>query len=144
MTTTQTDGPARIAPSRLALAGTLALVVASAVNVLLGGLATSLLGVSAGYGPLGWGPVVNTTVAATIGATVVYGLLDRVTERPNRAFLGVAGFALLVSFAPLVAPPAFLADAPTPVLVTLAAMHVTTALVVVVVLVRAGAQGRRP
>lgn len=129
--TTETDASATIAVSRLATYGLLTAIIASAVNVLVRLAATSLFDVPAGFGPLGWGPVINTTVVGVIGATVVYGLLSRFSSRPNRDFVGVALVVLLLSFVPLFVPPAFLAGAPVSVLGTLAVMHVTTAVAVV-------------
>lgn len=136
-TTNETERTERITVTRLAITGVLAAVVAGVVNVLVRVLATTLFDVPAGYQPLGWGPVVTTTVVGVVGATAVYGLLMRVAKRPNRTFLGVAAVVLVLSFGPLVAPPAFLADAPPSVLGTLAVMHVTTAVIVVGILVRA-------
>lgn len=127
--------------TRLATYGVLAVAVATVVNAIVRVVAVSLLGVSAEFEPLGWGPVVNTTVVAVVGATVVYGLLTYVSTTPIRTFRIIAAVVLVVSFVPLLVPPPFLAGAPWSVLVTLAAMHVTTAVVVIGILPRATGSG---
>lgn len=136
-TTIETETSGSVAATRLAAYAALAAVVAVAVNVLVRVVATTTLDVPTGFGPLAWGPVVNTTVVGVLGATVVYGLLTRVSNRPNRDFARVALVVLVLSFVPLLAPPAFLVDAPASVPVTLAVMHVTTAAVAVGLLPRA-------
>lgn len=142
MTTTRETEPSKsVAVTRLAAYGTVAAIVASAVNVLVRTIALAAFDVPAGFGPLGWGPVVTTTVVGVAGATGVYSLLTRVSARPSRTFTIVAAVVLVASFAPLVAPPPFLVGAPRPVLVTLATMHVTTAAVVVGLLPRATGSG---
>lgn len=137
--TTETTSTAPVPATRLAIDGVLAVVVASVVNVLVRFVAVSPLAVPAEFGPLGWVPVLNTTAVGVLGATAVYGILTRVSERPDRAFLGIAAAVLALSFVPLLVPPAFLAGAPASVLGTLAVMHVTTAVVAVGLLLR-----RRP
>lgn len=136
-TTNETERTEHIGLTRLAISGLLAAVVAGVVNVLVRVLATTLFDVPDGYQVLGLGPVVTTTLVGVIVATAVYGIVARVSKRPNRTFLSVAVVVLLLSFGPLIAPPAFLADAPPSVIGTLAAMHVTTAVIVVGLLVRA-------
>lgn len=140
-TTTETESIAPVATTRLATYAILAVVVATVVNVFVRTAAVAVFGVPAGFGPLGIAPVVNTTVAGVLGATGVYGLLLRVSTRPNRAFLRTAIVVLALSFAPLLVPPPFLAEAPASVLGTLAVMHVTTAGVVVGLLPRTGNTG---
>lgn len=144
-TTTETEAPTPVAVTRLATYGLFAIVIACVANALVRIVASTLFDVPAGFGPLEWAPVINTTVAGIVGATVVYGLLARVSNRPDRDFVGVALVVLLLSFVPLLVPPAFLAEAPASVFVTLATMHVTTAIVAVGLLPRtmeAGASSR--
>lgn len=140
-TTVKTDGQPTVAPSRLATYGLLVAILASLVNALVRVAATTLFDVPAGVGPLGWAPVVVTTVVGVAGATVGFGLLARVSTRPKRDFAALASVVLLLSFVPLATPPTFLAAAPASVLVTLGAMHVTTAVIAVVALPRATATG---
>lgn len=140
-TTTETVTVTPVALTRLASYAVLAAIVATAMNVFVRVVAIALFDVPAGFGPLGVAPIVNTTVVGVVGATGVYGLLVRVSRRPNRAFLGTAAVVLALSFVPLLVPPPFLAEAPASVLWTLAAMHVTTAGVVVGLLQRTGNTG---
>lgn len=136
-TVTETDSTATVTTTRLALYGALTAITAIGVNALVRLLALGVFDVPSGYDPLGWAPILNTTIAAVIGATVLYGLLTRVSNRPNRTFAVVAAVVFLLSFVPLLVPPAFLADAPASVFVTLGVLHVTTAAVVLALLPRA-------
>lgn len=140
-TTTESEPTAPVELPRLVTYGIIAVILASVVNAFIRVVATTLLGVPADFGPLGWGPVVNTTIVGVVGASGVYGLLTRLSKRPNRTFLGIAAVGLVLSFVPLLVPPAFLAAAPASVLWTLAVMHVTTATVVVGLLPRTRAPG---
>lgn len=130
-----------IGTSRLARYGLLAVILASVVNALVLLTALGAFDVPAEYDPLGWGPVLVSSIVGALGATIVYGLLARVSNRPNRAFTIIAAVVLIVSFVPLVSPPAELAGAPISVLVTLGGMHVTTAAVAVGVLLYASESG---
>jgi hypothetical protein len=49
----------------------------------------------------GWVPVLAVTLLASVGATLVYGVLDRYTERPARWFLVAATLVFLVMLVPL-------------------------------------------
>lgn len=140
-TTTDTRAVSTVSATRLASFGVLAAIVASAVNLLVRGAAIVLFNVPAGYGPFGVGPVTTTTVIGVVGATGVYGVLSRVSKRPIRAFVAIGAAVLVLSFVPLIAPPAFLAEASASVLGTLGLMHVTTAGVVVGVMLLAGLTG---
>lgn len=143
MTATRKTQSESVAVTRLATYGVVAAIVASVVNVLVRVVALTLFDVPAGFEPLGWGPIINTTVIGVVGATVVYGLLTRTSTRPTRTFTIVAAVVLVVSFVPLLVPPSFLAGAQWSVLATLAVMHVTTAAVVVGILPRATGSGER-
>lgn len=140
-TTIEMERTAPVAVTRLATHGLVAVIVASVVNVFIRFAAVDMFNVPTGFGPLGWGPVINTTVVAAIGATVVYGLLTRVSQRPDRAFLKVTIVVLVLSFVPLLVPPAFLAEAPMSVMGTLAVLHVSTAGIVVGLLLRTRRSG---
>ncbi|MFC5972690.1 DUF6069 family protein [Halomarina salina] len=48
-----------------------------------------------------WGPVVGVTLVAALGATLVYAVFDRFTDRPDRWFLVAAAAVFLVMLAPL-------------------------------------------
>ena len=136
-TVTETDSTVTVTTTRLALYGALTAITAVGVNVLVRLLALGVFDVPSGYDPLGWAPILNTTIVAVIAATVLYGLLTRVSNRPNRTFGIVAAVVFLLSFVPLLVPPAFLAGAPPSVFVTLGVLHVTTAAVVLALLPRA-------
>lgn len=130
-TTTETELKTPASPRQLVTYGVLSAIAACIVNAFVRIVAVSLFGVPTGFEPLGWGPIVNTTAVAVVGATAAYGILTRVSQHPDRVFLKAAFVVLVLSFVPLVAPPAFLAEAPVSVLLTLAVMHVTTAAVAV-------------
>ncbi|WP_227355932.1 DUF6069 family protein [Haladaptatus salinisoli] len=140
-TTIDSERTTSVTVTRLVTYGVLAAVTATVVNALVRLVAIMLLDVPRGFAPLGWGPVINTTVAGVLGATVVYGLLTRISKYPDRGFLRIALVVLLLSFIPLIVPPAFLAAAPWPVLGTLAVMHVTTTVTAVSFLLRAADTG---
>lgn len=139
--TTESHAIPPVTMTRLATFGVLAAIVASVVNVLVRGAAVLLFDVPGGVGPFGVGPVITTTVIGVVGATGVYGVLSRVSKRPVRAFIGTGTVVLVLSFVPLLAPPAFLAEAPATVLGTLGLMHVTTAGIVLGAMRRAEFEG---
>jgi hypothetical protein len=88
--------------SRLVRRGSLALVVAVAVNsvlVLLSGLAA----IAPDLAHLSYGPVAVLTGAGVVGATVVYAVLARSVRAPDRTFTRVAIAALVLSMLPTAA-----------------------------------------
>jgi hypothetical protein len=85
-------------------------------------------------GPASWPPVLVTGAVVTVGATVVYGLLTRLLDRPDRAFVGLAAAVLVVSMIPLVTVAPALPGVTTAVVVVLAVMHAAAALAAVAVL----------
>lgn len=79
-------------------------------------------------------PVTLFTTLGALGATAVYWGLQRVSERPDRAFVVVAAVALVASFVPDLS---LLRDDPAatvPAVAALMAMHVLTAAICVAVL----------
>lgn len=139
-TTATTDEPATVGVKRLATYGLLAMLLASAVNGLVRVIALTTAGVPLVF-PLAWGPVIASSAIGAIGATLVYGVIMRVSTRPNQTFTIVAAIVLLLSFAPTLnvyfSPPPELAGTPWSVYATLSVMHVTAAAVIVGVLTRA-------
>lgn len=135
-TTIETERTTPVGMTRLVTYGVLAAITASVVNAIIRFLAVSLFDVPTGFGPFAWGPVITTTVVGALGATVVYGLLVRFSQQHDRLFLIIAGIVLVLSFVPLFAPPSFLTEAPESVLWSLAVMHVTTAGIVIGMLLR--------
>jgi hypothetical protein len=85
-----------------------------------------------GFEPLNVGPVAIFSVLGAVGATVAYGVVDRLSETPDRTFVVVAAVVLLVSFVPdvlmLQADPA----ATAPAVAVLMFMHVVVAVACVV------------
>ena len=84
--------------------------------------------------PLSTGPVVLFTALGVVGATVVYGVLARFRETPDRLFTGIAAVVLVLSLIPDVTYAPTLPGATTLGVTVLAIMHVTAALVAVAVL----------
>lgn len=82
-------------PVRAALAVVLA-VVANAVLV----VAIGTLDVAPGFQPLTLPPVVLFSTLGAGGAAVVYWLLGRYVDDPDRTFVRVAGAVLVLSFVP--------------------------------------------
>lgn len=134
---TATD--AKIAPNvdvnRLVTYGLFAAITATFVNSVILVVALESLDVPRGF-PLSWIPVLASSVVPAIGATIVYGVIARISRRPNRAFALVAALVLGVSFVPFTAPPPELSGAPQSVFVTLGMMHVAAAITIVGLLSR--------
>lgn len=135
-----TGKPMTVGAKRLATYGLLAVLLASSVNGLVRAIALTAAGVPVVF-PLAWGPVIASSAIGAVGATLVYGVITRVSARPNRTFTIIAMIVLLLSFAGPVnvylSPPPELAGTPWSVYATLAVMHVTAAAVIVSVLTRA-------
>ncbi len=138
--TTGSESSSSVVTYRLVKYGLYAVIAASLANVLVlfGGLATVELPsefVGGPFGPLAAGPVVVNSAVAAVGATLVYGVVARYSERPNRTFTVIAGAVLVLSFAMFLAPD--LSGAPPRIFAILAVMHVTAAVTIVGVLTRA-------
>jgi hypothetical protein len=86
----------------IAVRGLIAALHAVVVNAVLLAIGRAVLPVPPGFEPLQWRPVVVTAAAGALGGAVVYGLLDRATERTARAFIAIAALVLGASFVPLV------------------------------------------
>lgn len=113
-------------------------VLVNAVLVVLVGA----VGIAPEFRALTLPPVALLSAVGAIGAVVVYGLLTRYVDRPERTFRRVAAVVLVLSFVPdlglLVGDPA----ATVPGVVVLMIMHVVVAAVSVGALVgiRGGGQ----
>lgn len=118
----------------LLVRGAIAVVVAVVLNVILV-FVSGRLSIAPGFRPLSVPPVVFLSAAGAVGATVVYGLLDRFVDDVDWAFVWIAGVVLLLSFVPdiglLVADPAATISG----VVVLMIMHVIVAGVAVGTLV---------
>lgn len=126
--------------TRIAVYGILAVVLTGLVNGLIRILALTVFDVPNVFA-LWWEPVLIASAVGAIGATIVYGVLTRISSRPNRAFMIIAVNVLVLSFAGPVnaylSPPPELADAPRTVFATLVVMHVAAAATIIGVLTRA-------
>jgi hypothetical protein len=134
-TATETESPTTIDVNSLVKYGLLAVIAASAVNAIIRGVALAVV-VSGEFGPLGLGPVIASSAVAAVGATIVYGVIARYSDRPNRTFTLIAAVVLVLSFGSFLAPPPMLAGAPLTVFTTLGVMHVAAAVAIVSVLTR--------
>lgn len=126
----------RVGMNRLAKYGLLTVLIAIAATALVRVVALSFVDVPADFVPfpLGWGPVIASSVIGVLGATVVYSVIIHVSQRPNRTFTLLAVVVLVFSFVPMLTmPPAFAATI-APVIPALAVMHVTVAAVSVGIL----------
>jgi hypothetical protein len=104
-TTTPTPGDTavrtRLDSGTLVRRGLTAAALALVLTVLARLVAVALDPSLASLDQFGWGPVVGMTLAASVGATLVYAALDRFTERPVRWFLVVATLVFLFFLFPL-------------------------------------------
>jgi hypothetical protein len=138
-TAVETESPTRVGVNRLVKYGLLTVLVAIAATALVRAVTLALVGAPADFipFPLGWGPVIASTALGAVGATVAYGVVTRVSQRPNRTFTIVAAVVLVLSFVPMLTLPPEFADAIAPVMPALLGMHVVVAVVSVGVLTRA-------
>ena len=91
-----------LAPSmaRLVVVGGTLVLAATAADVILAMVLRGALGVPAGFSPLTFPAVATMTVAAMIGATVLFGWLAHVRPDPRAAFIRIATVALVLSWLP--------------------------------------------
>ncbi|XVH30836.1 DUF6069 family protein [Haloferacaceae archaeon DSL9] len=102
MTAQAVERPVRPAPRfdfvrTAVVAAGLAILAALAVRIAGG----AVVDIEPGFTPLAWQPIVLSAGLSAIGATAVYALLARYTERPERNFLAVASAVFLLSFGPM-------------------------------------------
>lgn len=91
----------RLDPRLLARRGLTATALALVLTVLARLAAVQVDPALADVAQFGWVPIVGVTLLASVGATLVYGALDRYTERPARWFLLAATLVFLVMLVPL-------------------------------------------
>jgi len=113
--------------------GALAALLSAGVNVVVFAVASSLWGtvVVAAHVAVTPVQVVGASVAGSVGAVLVFVVIERFARRPVRIFRGVAVGGLLLSFVPIV-----LAGATGSSAATLALMHVVAAAINVGLLTR--------
>ena len=122
-----------VAFGTLAKRGLAAVLAAVVVNVAVT-LIADAAGVAPNLDPLSVGPVALFTALGVVGATITYGVLDRLVTDPDRAFTAVAVVVLVLSWVPDAVFAPTLPGATTAGVVVLGFMHLTTAVVAVVVL----------
>ena len=132
--TTEVGTRRDVLPRRTLLArGGVALVLSLGVNWLL--LWTVLaVDLVEPFDPLSYPPVTLLTTAGVIGATIVYAVLDRRFDNPDRIFVRLAGVVLVLSFLPDIALLVFDEAATVGAVVVLAGLHVPVAVICVLVL----------
>ncbi len=93
------DGPMSF--KRLALMGLLGIVLATVANIIISQLADIIFSIRLPMSQLA--PVAILTVAGTLGATIVYAVVNRFAKRPVWLFRIIALAALVLSLAPGIA-----------------------------------------
>lgn len=88
---------------RLTGAGLVAAVVAAVGNIIVLMITEALFTIPASFEPFNMTPIALFSVVGVVGATVVFGLLVRYTQRPVRWFWIVSVVVLLLSFIPNIA-----------------------------------------
>ena len=125
----------RVLVSRLLRVGTLAALLSASVNAIVLAIASSFLGavVIPPDETVTLGQVVAASVAGSIGAAIIFAVIDRFTRYPVRIFWGASAVRLLFSFAPIA-----LAGTTGSSAGTLALLHVVAAVTNVGLLTRLG------
>lgn len=98
-TTPRGSGLAGANSGRLLRAGALATLLSAGVNAVVLAVASSLSGVVviAPHETVTLAQVMGASVAGSVGAAVVFGVIDRFTRHPVRVFWGVAAGGLFLS-----------------------------------------------
>ena len=127
---------------RLCLVGGLAVVISTAVNLIIRGIAVIWLKISPQFGPIGIGPVIFWSVVSGIGAILVFYLVTRRASRPLPMYVLIAFIVYLCTFIPdalLLSrnPPIFPGTTAAAVLV-LMSMHAAEAAIMILTLILAG------
>ncbi|MWG35940.1 DUF6069 family protein [Halomarina oriensis] len=127
----------RLDSGTLVRRGLVAALLALVLTVVARFVAVALDSTLAGVEQFGWVPIVAVTLVASVGATLVYATLDRLTERPARWFLVAAALVFLFMLAPLTLGAGDL-GLPTNAQLGLGALHLTAAVGIVVGLLGVG------
>ena len=119
----------RMAWSRLLLVALIAIVGSVIVNVLIRIIALALLPIPAGFIQLQIPAlIIAFTIFGTVGATIVFALINRFARNPTRLFRIVASVVLVLTLI----PDLLLLSSPTANLVSVIAlitMHIVTCLI---------------
>ena len=126
MNSADSNRTARIPRTTLASRGALAVVASLALNWVVLWLALTAPLVEP-FDALSVPPVTLLSAAGAVGATLVYAVLSRRAERPDRTFVRLASVVLVLSFAPDLALLAVDPDATVGGVLALMVMHVTVA-----------------
>lgn len=84
-----------------------------------------------GIGPMTWPAVLGSSAVGVLGGTLVYAVLVRFLDRPDRAFLALATVVLVGSLVPVVFFAPTLPGVTTAVVGLMAVLHVVVAAAVV-------------
>lgn len=120
----------KVAWGRLWLLGLLAVIASVIVNFLIALLARNLLAISPSFIQLQTPAVVSFTIFGTIGAVLVFALINRLSSTPIRLYRIIATVVLVITLIPdllLLSTP----GATVPAIAALMVMHLATYLVCV-------------
>lgn len=124
------SGPGAVRSRPLAVRSGLAIVLSVVVNLIVL-FAADALAVAPGFEPFEVPSVAFLSAAGAVGAVVVYALLRRYADRPDRTFARVAAVVLVLSFVPDVLLLSRDPAATVPGVLVLMLMHVVVAAVCV-------------
>lgn len=123
--------------SRLLKSGLSAAAIATVVNLWVANASAELFALSPEFVLLNFWHISNTTFGVTLIATLVYAVTSTYadTDRPDRLFVKVAAVATVLSFVPFLLAVPGRPGGTIEAVATVGLLHVTTAVVVVAVLV---------
>lgn len=142
-TTLQRQNTQEVQIGRLWWTGLLAAVVATIGNIIVQMVTEALFTIPASFPPFDIPRIALFSVIGVVGATIVFGLLGRFTERPIRWFWIVSVVVLLLSFIPNIAmlTTGALPGTTVPGVVSLMVMHVVAAAAALGVLIGVAGKG---
>jgi peptidoglycan/LPS O-acetylase OafA/YrhL len=105
-------------------------------NLVVRGVGSVAVPELADFDPLGWGPVIATSVVVGLGAVVAVAVLKRLTASADRAFLALAVVGLALSLVPVFVFAPTLPGVTPAIQAVMVVMHLVTAAAAVVALRR--------
>ena len=122
--------PRTITAGRIWRAAGFAVIAAVIANIVVRIIAGAVTTIPAEFQPLQYGAFIFFTIFGVLGATLVFWLVSRIAKRPLRTFTIIAGVVLLLSFLPdtQLSSGTMFSGVTTAGVITLAVMHVTTAI----------------